>query len=66
MVDSFDYDNKLQPITYFMKFTSTDDLLLQVKNVQKNRDSVVFVVTILPLVFLVLGILFPSLREILK
>jgi hypothetical protein len=43
-----------------------DELLVQVKTSKKIKEGIVFVVTILPLVFLVLGLLFPSLRAILS
>jgi hypothetical protein len=66
IIDSFDYDNKLEPINYFRNLTNSDELLMRVKNVQTIKEAVLFAVAILPPVFLILGIVFPSLRDILR
>jgi hypothetical protein len=74
IISSFDYDNELKPNAHFMTLGNDfmtprrddDELLVQVKTSKKIKEGIVFVVTILPLVFLVLGLLFPSLRAILS
>jgi hypothetical protein len=66
VISVFDYNNELKPAEYFMDFTGNDNLILEVKTVEKIRDVVIFIVTILPLAIPILGILFPGLKEILS
>jgi len=62
-ISAFDFNNELKPAEYFMDFTRDDSLLLEVKTVERIKNGIKFIVTILPLVILILGLLFPGIKD---
>jgi hypothetical protein len=63
---SFDDNAKLKPVEWLTDFTNKTDLVIQVTRLQMVKDSIEFALVILPPVFTILALAFPSLAPTLK
>ena len=63
---SFDDNDKLKPIKWLTDFTNKTDLVIQVTRFQMVKDSIEFLLGLLPLIFTILALALPSYAPTLK
>ncbi len=66
LLSSFDERDQLHPIRWLKKFIRQNDLVIQDTNLQMIKDSIEFMLGVLPLVFTVLALILPSYADILN
>ena len=65
LLSSFDERDQLQPVRWLKKFVGENDLIIQDTNLQMMKDSIEFMLGVLPLVFTVLALVIPTYMPIL-